>query len=334
MTGKSLLEMLPSTPSVPSMCSDTTNVSSSPMDTTNVSSSPMDTTNSGLRSEGYASKSRGKDASDWQVVTAFALEDLHADSPFFASNPSRPLPSFDAKGKENLRPMRGELLSQTSLYFVPNLTFYCFPLSEIHLGQMLGVGEFGAVFEVTQITDDSQIQLKELMLEAMASRNTAEPCDDGYSPGEDPTEDGQVLSSSFDEVVDKRGTIRERCWKEGRARYAVKQLRNGLGKRRLLDAVVDLAAERDFLASISHPNIIRLRGTVGTPGHSGFMLLMDRLHMSMNQKLQEWKRDVRSTMGCFGMRVRDKEARDSLLCARVIAAYDVARALNFLHGHK
>jgi hypothetical protein len=34
------------------------------------------------------------------------------------------------------------------------------------------------------------------------------------------------------------------------------------------------------------------------------------------------------------MRVRHKKAYIGLLSERVGAAYDVARALNFLHGHK
>jgi hypothetical protein len=67
-------------------------------DTMSMSTSPMDSTNSGLRSEACANKNLGKDTSNWKVVTALALKDLHKDSPFFASNPSRPLPCFDAKG--------------------------------------------------------------------------------------------------------------------------------------------------------------------------------------------------------------------------------------------
>jgi serine/threonine protein kinase len=249
-----------------------------------ISISPMDMTNSGLR---------------------LALEDLHADSPFFASNPSRALPCFDAR--------------------------------EIHIGDLLGVGEFGAVYEVTRITDESRMQLKELMQRSMASLNTEETFglfqDEGYSPGEDQPE-GEDMSSALEEAEEKRGTIRERCWKQGKARYAVKGLRSGTEKRKVVHAAVDLAAEKEFLASMRHPNIIRLRGTVGTPGHAGYMLLMDRLHVSMNQKLHEWKQDVRGTMDCLGMRVRHKKAYIGLLSKRVVAAYDVAGALNFLHGHK
>jgi hypothetical protein len=190
---------------------------------------------------------------------------------------------------------------------------------------------------VTRITDDYRVQLKELMLQQRASRHMDESFsflhNDGCPPEEDQTE-GEDMSSAWEEVEEKRGTIRERCWKQSKARYAVKQVKNLKEEGKLLQAAVDLATEREFLASISHPNIIRLRGTVGTPGHPGFMLLMDRLHVSMNKQLQQWKLDVRGTMGRLGMRVRHKERYISLLSERVVAAYDVARALNFIHGHK
>jgi hypothetical protein len=82
MVAKSLLEKAPSDRS------DT------------ISISPMDLTNSGLRSGANANKNYcGKDKSDWKVVTPLALEDLRADSPFFAANPTRVLPCFDAKGE-------------------------------------------------------------------------------------------------------------------------------------------------------------------------------------------------------------------------------------------
>jgi hypothetical protein len=71
------------------------------------------------------------------------------------------------------------------------------------------------------------MQLKELLLEAMATSKTEEPCgafeDEGYSPGEDQTE-GEGMSSALEEAVVKRGTIQERCWKQGKARYAVKRI--------------------------------------------------------------------------------------------------------------
>lgn len=270
MAAKSLLEKIPSDRS------DT------------ISTSPMDFTNNAQRSEAYANKTCGKETSDhWKVVTSLALKKLHADSSFFASSPSRALPCFDAKGERTRRSMYGELLLSpfAGSLVILHSSIFSF-LTEIHLGNLLGVGEFGAVFEVTRITDDSRMQLRELMLCSMASLHVENSLGLLRLDGEDQT-DGGEMSSALDEVEEKRGTIRERCWKQGKARYAVKQLRGGMQKRNLLAASVDLAAEKDFLASIQHPNIIRLRGTVGTPGHPRYMLLMDRLYVSMNQKLQE-----------------------------------------------
>jgi hypothetical protein len=53
----------------------------------------------------------------------------------------------------------------------------------------------------------------------------------------------------------------------------------------------------------------------------------------MLEKLEEWKRRVRGSKGLLG-RVRDKQEYAELLIERIFAAYDTARALNYLHGHK
>jgi hypothetical protein len=309
-------------------------------DTDAMSTSPMDA--SGLRSALNMKRTRAKDR-DWKVVTAITIEDMHSDSQFFGSNPARPLPFFDAKGKGKSRSIHLDVLVCScfpGLHFkisrLTNFPFYLFSLSEIHIGLRLGVGEFGVVYEVTRVTDDSKMKVKELMQQAMASPSMAESLgvfrDDGSS-GEDEAGRGD-MASAIEEAEEKRGIIRELVWREGKARYAVKRLKDGMDEGRRLDASVDLAAEREFLASISHPNIIRLRGTVGAPGHPEFMLIMDRLHVPMNKRLQEWKQDVRACMGPLGMTVRRKKQFFCLLSERVIAAYDVARALNFLHGHK
>jgi hypothetical protein len=50
----------------------------------------------------------------WKKVTVSVLDDIHADSPFFASSPSRPLPFFGVKGERKSRSMFGELLSEAS----------------------------------------------------------------------------------------------------------------------------------------------------------------------------------------------------------------------------
>jgi hypothetical protein len=66
-----------------------------------MSVSHMDT--SGLRLAAHINRIHRKDHRDWKKVTAITMEDMHSDSQFFDSNPARPLPFFDAKGKEKLR---------------------------------------------------------------------------------------------------------------------------------------------------------------------------------------------------------------------------------------
>jgi serine/threonine protein kinase len=90
--------------------------------------------------------------------------------------------------------------------------------------------------------------------------------------------------------------------------------------------------EAKFLASLSHPNIIKLRGmaAAGTSGFAsmeerGYFLLLDRLQCTLEHKIEHWKN--------FGKAIitqGDKRGRQ-LLAERVHVAFDVAAALSYLH---
>jgi hypothetical protein len=60
----------------------------------------------------------------------------------------------------------------------------------------------------------------------------------------------------------------------------------------------DLALEAEFLASLVHPNIIKLRGishggaTSFHNGPSGYFLVIDRLFDTLDAKMRQWRRDT------------------------------------------
>ena len=60
----------------------------------------------------------------------------------------------------------------------------------------------------------------------------------------------------------------------------------------------DLALEAEFLASLVHPNIIKLRGishggaTGFHNGPSGYFLVIDRLFDTLDAKMRQWRRDT------------------------------------------
>jgi hypothetical protein len=51
------------------------------------------------------------------------------------------------------------------------------------------------------------------------------------------------------------------------------------------DTAIDLASKAKFLASLSHPNIIKLCAIVGVPGHPKFLMVMDHLYSTMEDNM-------------------------------------------------
>lgn len=138
-------------------------------------------------------------------------------------------------------------------------------------------------------------------------------------------DDDSVLSLSL-----VKGRMAAHCLRNSTARFAVKRLREGVGLDIKADAVIDLACEARYLASFSHPNIVSLRATVGTPGTPGFALVMDRLTLTLEEKIEQWKLDQRKYRGVlrFG---RDADALEKLMAQRCVVAFDIARAMRYLH---
>ena len=177
----------------------------------------------------------------------------------------------------------------------------------------------------------------------------------------EPIEVGDI---EIEKAREARKVLKKRCWRDGKARYAVKQLRGDLIVKggesyntteepqaafyKWTVGLMDLAMEAKLLASLSHPNICRLRGTAGVAGHPEYMLLLDRLYVTFDEKICEWHKGLPKTNSVkkllstarSAIRVKTKKGNKSKmkllmqkgqLLHRLYAAYDVARALRYLH---
>lgn len=133
---------------------------------------------------------------------------------------------------------------------------------------------------------------------------------------------------------EERGFMRAHCMRGGLARYAVKRIRSDVDKEMKEDAAIDLASEAKFLASLSHPNIIKLRALVGRPGEPNFLMVMDRLYSTLNQKIDEWKAAEKEYKGFLGRFGRRQEDLDHVRLDRMVALYDVSRAIRYMHSFK
>jgi serine/threonine protein kinase len=185
---------------------------------------------------------------------------------------------------------------------------------EVHLGSLLGGGQFGRVYEIAAFYE--------------LQRSAPNPVDSDSSlstPG-GKSQSGKIsprssmnvprcslflnaLSSSFGSVEDETETKRDpleiqreraRIMKDallidGKPRYAIKVVKTDLRDRKLCLATMDLACELKFLSALDHPNIIKARAIMGSLGRpNGFGIIMDRLEGTLQDKIKEWSLQKRS----------------------------------------
>ena len=98
----------------------------------------------------------------------------------------------------------------------------------------------------------------------------------------------------------------------------------------MLSSSLLFSQEAKFLASLSHPNIIKLRGmaAAGTSGFTtmkerGYFLILDRLSCTLESKIEHWKEHS-----------PDTTERKTFLSDRLHVAFDVAASLSYLHQNQ
>lgn len=146
------------------------------------------------------------------------------------------------------------------------------------------------------------------------------------------------------------------CQRHGVSRYALKRIRDDIPPDSVLDAAIDLACEAQFLRFLQHPNLIHIRGTVGEPGTKEFAIVLDCLTQTLDRKLEEWQASAKHVRGwmnglfpgwgaggtsSIGGRVpalqksmnRKQLSSQELLLEQLLAAFDIARGMRYLHQH-
>ncbi|CAJ1932657.1 unnamed protein product [Cylindrotheca closterium] len=273
---------------------------------------------------------------------------MKKDSRFFQNNPSDTLPKFKS--------------------------------SEIFLEKNLGQGEFGVVFSIgaiihnnnnniAKVDDDEKPKNDRHSVspenETTATDDETEMADDSlrhdHGPQDAPTKveiyldcrhglkdtppglEQRDLDLLLEPNVSK-GYMCKHAIRDGMPRYAIKRLKKDLKGDGLVQAMADLASEAHFLMTLRHPNICRMRGTVGEPGKRGFAIVIDRLTLTLRQKMAEWKKhDDRGSIVSNLKKVLGTESQSKVEAKLVVqkeiygekllAAYDVARALRYLADH-
>ena len=189
---------------------------------------------------------------------------------------------------------------------------------EIVIGKLLGTGGFNSVYALDAI---------QLVTEPLKSELARKICSET-----------QQLHRAF---------LAKHAHREssGEKRYAIKFLSQNTidDPEKFCTGAADLVVEAKFLASLEHPNIIKLRGmsAAGTKGFAscstmGYFLLLDGLSCTLEDRLVEWKKQAaemswsnkpRNFLSGFGKK------RSLFLADRMHISFDVASALQFLHAN-
>mmetsp|Transcript_60767 Transcript_60767/g.72166 ORF Transcript_60767/g.72166 Transcript_60767/m.72166 type:complete len:382 (+) Transcript_60767:66-1211(+) len=170
---------------------------------------------------------------------------------------------------------------------------------EIFTGKLLGRGAFSTVREISDINIDSRSKL-------------------GNS--------------------EERLLMQDRCIRDGDTRYAIKKLSKeivyGNDEDLFVKAVTDLAIEVRYLAVIEHPHVVKMRAMAScSPYDTNYFIIMDRLYDTLQKRFKIWKEKAVRYKGVMGV-VRDMKGRkkNEILYEKLIVAYDLASAMNYIHS--
>ena len=208
-------------------------------------------------------------------------------------------------------------------------SFPTFQMKELKLGKVLGKGGFSTVWEVRAFHVDSD--------EATSTTTRTGTCHN--HDDDDGNDDTEGLPSEL-LGMESRKFIAKHCLREetGDARYAVKKLSKetvqSSDQQFYLTGIIDVAAEVRFLSAIEHPNIVKLRAVAASdPFTENYFIVMDRLYDTLEVRIKKWKSRAARSRGFVGFVLdRKSEKAEELYMERIVAAYDLAAAIGYLHN--
>lgn len=183
---------------------------------------------------------------------------------------------------------------------------------EVVLGEIIGKGGFSFVHEIRNV------KLQEI-----------------YDTGNEEAASRAAFAATFDTSDD--GVNSNASKKPPSQQFVLKTLRPDLPEDEHNKGIIDLAVEAQFLAALTHPHILSLRGHANSdPLESRYFVILDRLVSTLDHKLKIWRKDVGVNMGywfgpCFGYCCGKTHVLHRIWMERFAVARDIASALDYLH---
>ncbi|KAL7532828.1 hypothetical protein ACHAXR_004875 [Thalassiosira sp. AJA248-18] len=170
--------------------------------------------------------------------------------------------------------------------------------SEFLIGKHLGKGSFSDVYEITFVALENASSSKR--------RNSS-------------------VAGDVDRLIEAKFATSSNA-----KTFAMKCLRLKIqtDAAQFIMGVEDLVHETAMLASLDHPNIIKLRGRATTDLNylkDGYFILLDRLHDNLDDRIASWKKIYDTG---------DKAYKSRLSLSQLKAAHSIADALSYLHKKK
>ena len=222
-------------------------------------------------------------------------------------------------------------INRTSL-FTPNVleNVSVFRREEIQLGKVVGRGGFGVVREITSIHLSGGNAVCQGALSVRSSQRRFR------------WESGSARSSSRDPVdvgSSQRELLARKVWSKRTSRYVLKEVEPTLldtDKVQFLKGLIDLGLEAYYLGSLNHNHVLKLRGmSIDSASESlGYFIVLDQLQEVLSKKLNRWMHEKRASNGITGVVTGGRKNKERLLMERVLVAYDVADAMEYIHRKK
>jgi len=210
-----------------------------------------------------------------------------------------------------------------------------FDRQELVVGKVVGRGGFCVVKEINAIRlapDDDE--------EEKSSKSSSKRSNKLMGRG--PSFGTRRLDSNVSHdsgVLSTRENLARRIWAKKGRQYVVKMVEPELfhtDRVTFLKGMIDLALETKYLASLSHAHILKLRGMCCASPYEelNYFVILDQLTEILPKRLNTWMHQKRATKGITGVLTGGRRNANILLSERLLVAYDVAEAIDYLHANR